>query len=157
MKFSTCEDIAAPIDEVFAVISDFEMIQRALIDRGAEVARTDCLETPGPGMAWTVAFDFHGKRREVVTSVTDYSPPEAICLESSVGGLCGVSVVELVALDPDRTRLAVAVNLRPQTLAARVLLQSIRLAKEKVSGRFNSGIERFARELESGRFRGGAT
>lgn len=155
MKLSTCEDIEAPIEEVFAVISDFDMIERALLGGGAEVVRTDRLGAPGPGMAWTVAFDFHGKRREVATAVTDFSPPEAICLESSASGLCGVSVIELAALAPDRTRLAVAVDLRPQTISARVLLQTIRLAKEKVSSRFESGIARLAREIEAGRFRDG--
>ncbi|MBN2907577.1 MAG: SRPBCC family protein [Rhodobacteraceae bacterium] len=154
MKFSTKEDIAVPIEEVFAVISDFGKMERAALRRGADLTRTDTLTDPAPGMAWSTRFDFRGKQRHVQTELTGFTPPEWMTLRSSVSGLDGVTEIELLRLSPRQTRIAVAVELRPQTLSARVFLQTLRLAKAKLSNKFKSGVARFAREMEAGTFRG---
>ncbi|SIO43478.1 Polyketide cyclase / dehydrase and lipid transport [Rhodovulum sp. ES.010] len=152
MQFLAREEVAAPIDTVFAAISDFEWMERAALRRGADVARADSLAAPGPGMAWIAEFDLHGKRRRLETAITTYAPPDRIVLQSHLEGLAGVGTVDLVHLAPSRTRIAVAVHLRPQTLGARVVLQTVRLARTGLSDRFNSGLHRFAREIEAGRF-----
>lgn len=153
MKFSTKEDIAAPIDEVFAAVSDFDAMERAILRRGAEVTRTDSLAAPAPGMSWEARFTFRGKTRELLTELTAYAPPEGLAAKSSVSGLDGITEVELVQLSPRQTRMHVALELKPATLSARVFLQTLRLAKAKITQRFKSGIHRFAREVEAGTFR----
>ncbi|TCO71958.1 SRPBCC family protein [Rhodovulum euryhalinum] len=154
MKFSTREDIGLPIEEVFAVISDFDRLERAAMRRGAEITRLDSLEAPGPGMAWTARFTFRGKRRALHSELTTFLPPENLVVQSTVNDLTGVSTLDLLRLAPQRTRLAVAVDLRPQSFQARLLLQTLHLAKGRMSERFKSGVARFARELEAGTFHG---
>lgn len=152
MKFSTREDIALPIDEVFGILSDFELMERAALRRGAQVTRLDTLAAPGVGMAWMAEFTFRGKRRALRSELTGFLPPENIVLQSTIGGLTGISTIDLVALSPRQTRMAVAIELRPQTISGRVFLQTLRLAKTRMSQRFKSGVTRFARELEAGTF-----
>lgn len=153
MKFSAREDISAPIEEVFALISDFDRLERAALRRGADIVRVDRLPLPGPGMAWTAEFSFRGKLRRVETELITWQPPESLAAHSTVAGLLGVSTIDLVRLSPRQTRVAVAVELRPQTIAARMLLQTLRLAKGQLSERFKSGVARYAREIEAGNFR----
>ena len=57
MKFSTKEDIDAPIDAVFEMLCEFDQFERAAMRRGAEVQRVDQLAEPGVGMLWEAAFD----------------------------------------------------------------------------------------------------
>ena len=61
MKFSAREDIAAPIEQVFASLCDFEGFERQAMRRGAEVQRVDPLTQPGVGMKWQVSFNMRGR------------------------------------------------------------------------------------------------
>lgn len=149
MKFSTREDISAPIEEVFAAVSNFEAAERAVLRRGAQVSRTDALTAPGVGMAWKSRFKFRGKTRDLTAELTEYTRPDTMTVSTDSEGLAGVMSVELVALSPRQTRLAVALELKPKTLTARLFLQSLRLAKSSLTRRFKGGVTRFARDLEN--------
>ena len=60
MKFSTREDISAPIDQVFQALCDFEAFERLAMRRGAELRRTDTMTRPGVGMQWHVTYSMRG-------------------------------------------------------------------------------------------------
>lgn len=150
MKFSTEEEIAAPIETVFAALTDIDRFEAAAEKRGIEVARTDDGPAPAAGTAWQIGFDLAGTSHKVDAEVTDFTPPGGFTLNAHSGGLDGVGVVTLAALDPARTRLALSFDLRPRTLSARLLLQTIRLAKANLEHHLEAGIGRLARELEDG-------
>jgi hypothetical protein len=59
-----------------------------------------------------------------------------------------VSKVELVPLSPTRTRLMVETVLSPKTLAARLLVQSLKLAKSSLTQRYKSRIAALSEEIE---------
>jgi hypothetical protein len=148
MKFKTREDIAAPIDYVFGVVSDFEGFERQALRRGAEVTRLDELEETGEGMRWHIAFPFRGKRREMDVELVDYTPSTRLLLDSRMTGMTGEMSVELLALSKGRTRLELVIEFRPETLAARLLVQSIKLARSSLSKRFQLRVAEFAKNTE---------
>jgi len=150
MKFSTREDIAAPMEQVFAAISDFDGFERAIMRRGVEVRRTDSMSAPAPGMTWASRFPFRGKPRDLTAVMTRYEKPEVIEVTSTSTGMGGLMKVELVALSPRQTRLQVELDIKPNTLSARLLLQSLRLAKSSLTRRFKSSVKRFADGIEAG-------
>jgi len=148
MQFSSKEDIEAPIEDVFAALSEFETFERSAIRRGIEVQRIDESAPVAPGMAWDAAFDLRGKRRKLHLTLTDYDPPETMRFESQSTGLTGVMSFELVALSPRRTRLSVVLNLAPKTLSARLFLQSLKLAKANLTKRYKLRVAEFAKHIE---------
>lgn len=148
MQFSSKEDIEAPIEAVFAALSDFEQFERSSIRRGIEVQRVDDAAPVAPGLAWDAAFDLRGKRRALHLSLTRYDPPEAMEFSSESAGLSGIMTVELVALSPRRTRLKTVLKLSPRTLSARLFLQSLKLAKANLTRRFKAKVAEFAKTVE---------
>lgn len=148
MKFVTREDIEAPIEHVFGVISDFDHFERQAMRRGAEIKRLDALEAPGVGMAWDIAFPFRGKRREMEVQCVAWEPPLRYVFESTSPGLTGEMAAELVALSRGRTRLELSIELRPQSLSARLLVQSVKLARGTLNKRFQIRVAEFAKTTE---------
>lgn len=149
MKFSKREDIEAPIDDVFAAVSDFDWFERVILRRGAEVSRIDSLTAPAPGMAWQSRFVFRGKPRVVAAELVRHEAPERLAMRTKGAGLDGLLSVDLVQLTPRRTRMSVQLEIRPETMTGRLLVQSLRLAKTNLTSRFKAGVGRFAGDIEA--------
>ena len=148
MKFSTKEDIEAPIEQVFDLVSNFEVLERAALRRGADVQRTDSLHKPGVGMRWTVAFMARGRQRQLDIEMVSYTPPNSMRFHSVAQGLETDVDVELVALSRGRTRLSVDLDLKPKTISARLLVQSLKLARTNLNKKFHLRMADYARDLE---------
>lgn len=147
MKFSTNEDIDAPIDQVFAAVSNLEFYERAAIRRGAEVTRTSAHELPEPGMTWKARFLFRNRMREARIELVELEPPQSMSFESQSGGMQSMLDIELVPLATARTRLTVGLELKPLNLPARLLVQSLKLAKGNLQKRFKNRVAELALEL----------
>ncbi|MCH2075976.1 MAG: SRPBCC family protein [Rhodobacteraceae bacterium] len=148
MKLSTREDIVVPISDVFTQISDFGEFERRAMRRGAEISRSDPAAGPGEGSQWDASFTFRGKERKVKAYVEALIAPETLQVGSKSGGLDGMFEVRLVALSPSKTRMIVGLELKPTNLSARLLVQSLKLAKGTLNDRFSKAVSDFAKTLE---------
>jgi carbon monoxide dehydrogenase subunit G len=149
MKFSKREDIEAPIERVFRAVTDFATMERAALRRGIEVARRDEMTAPGPGLKWAVRAPVRGKMRDIAIEITGYTPETGLAALAGSNGIAATITVDLVALSRNRTRLQVGLDLRASTLSAKLLLQSLRLAKASLDRRFARRIADFAADLEA--------
>lgn len=148
MEFTSKEDIEAPIEHVFAEITDFQRFERAALRRGADVQRTDSLKAPGVGMSWRAKFKLRGRMRDLAVRLSDYDPPNGIKVEAEATTLEGRMTVELIALSRVRTRLTVDLTLEPRTLAGRLIVQSLKLARGNMSKRFRLRVAEYAMDVE---------
>ncbi|MDJ0821085.1 MAG: SRPBCC family protein [Paracoccaceae bacterium] len=148
MELSAREDIEAPLDRVFAQLTDFEAIERRALRRGVEIQRTDNLAGPAAGMSWKATFRFRGKTRTADVTLSDFTPPEQLVFDSVTGGLETHTRIECVALSRGRTRISIVTVLQPKTLSARLLVQSLKLAKSSISRKFSNRMAVLAKDLE---------
>lgn len=148
MKFSAREDISAPIDQVFDALSEFEAFERQAMRRGIEVQRTDTLTQPGVGMSWKVAFSMRGRRRDFDLTLVRFESPNEMVFDAKSSGIDADFTVELMALSRSRTRMAIALDITPLNLSARLLVQSLKLAKANLSKRFKLRTAEYAKTLE---------
>lgn len=148
MKFSSKEDIEASIEKVFEIVSDFETLERAALRRGAEVQRTDKLRKPAVGMSWSASFLARGRQRHLDIRMVEYEPPNAMRFHSVAQGLEADLRVELLALSRNRTRLSLDLELKPRSISARLLVQSLKLARTNLNRKFHLRMADYARDLE---------
>lgn len=148
MKFSSREDINAPIDQVFAALCDFEGFERQAMRRGAEVRRMNALTEPGVGMRWKVDFTMRGRQRNLDLELIRFDVPNEMRFSAKSSGIDGSFSVELMALSRSRTRMAIAIELSPLNLSARLLVQSLKLAKNTLTKRFKLRVADYAKDLE---------
>ncbi|MES2665110.1 MAG: SRPBCC family protein [Pseudomonadota bacterium] len=148
MRLTTKQDIEAPAAFVFAVMTDFDTWERAAMRRGAEVTRTDTLRQPGIGMAWRVKFDFRGRARVLALKFTEVDPGNRLAFTGDAPTVGGDAVVELMELSTRRTRVTVTTEIKPKTLAARLFVQSMKLAKAKIQRRFEARVGQIAADID---------
>lgn len=141
MNFSTHKDIDAPIDYVFQKVTNFDGYERQALRRGAQVARVDGAGPVRVGSAWDVAFTFRGKDRNLRATVANIAAPETLEIDTVATGLNSETKVSLIALSPKTTRVAVTVEMSAKSLSARLLLQSLKLAKGNLNKRFARRVD----------------
>ncbi|MGR3291793.1 MAG: SRPBCC family protein [Paracoccaceae bacterium] len=129
MKFSTRQDIEAPIEYVFGRTTDFDALERQALRRGIEVDRADNLNCTGTGMRWIVIFPYRGKSRKISGELTEFDAPNLYLIQSVSGGVEADFDVEFLPLSRNRTRVIVGLQLSPKSLSARLLVQSMKLAR----------------------------
>lgn len=151
MRFTTREDIELPARAVFAALTDFGRFEREALRRGAEIEAGGDLASPGPGRWWQIRFRHRGRERELVTSIETCDPPRSLVTVGRLGGIEGRLALDLTELAPRRTRLRVDLEIRPRSLTARLLLQSLRLARSSLVARFRGRVSAFARKMEQER------
>ncbi len=148
MKFSTKEDIEAPIEAVFEMLCDFEGFERSAMRRGAEVQRVDRLTIPGVGMMWNMVFEMRGKRRELQIEMISFDKPNEMVFANTSPGLTGQVSFEVMALSRSRTRINVALEVKPLTLSTRLLVQSMKLAKASLTRKYKLRVGEYVVGME---------
>jgi uncharacterized protein YndB with AHSA1/START domain len=144
MHFSTYNDVQAPIDWVFRQFTDFSTFERQALRRGAAIRRLNPDQTEALGAAWDVRFQFRGKDRQMRAEISRFDPPNGLTMTATSPNLGGMCTVDLVALSRTITRMTIRTDITANSLSARLLLQSLRLAKAALNKRYETTIATFA-------------
>jgi hypothetical protein len=99
-------------------------------------------------MTWAARFRFRGKMRDATITLTTYDPPNQLVFDTVSGGLETQFALDVVALSRNRTRINLNVRLKPSTLSARLLVQSLKIARGSLNKRFRVRVAEYAKDLE---------
>lgn len=147
MKIASRHDIEAPPDFVFQTLTDFDSWERSAMRRGADVERTDRLTVVGVGLAWIVRFRFRGRDRKLAVKLAGIDIPSRLSFVLEGAMFNASCIVDLMELGGKRTRMVVVSEAKPRTLAARLILQSLRLGRARVQRRVDRRIATIATEI----------
>lgn len=148
MKINGKHDVDVPLGFVARILLDFPGWERAALRRGLDVRRTDNLADPGLGATWTARFSYRGKPRVIDLKVIEVDPAGRIVVAFSGKSAEGTATLVPLAMSVQRTRISATLDVQARTLAARLLFQSMRLARQRVVRRFEHRLAQFGAEVE---------
>jgi hypothetical protein len=83
-----------------------------------------------------------------------FDKPNEMGFEGSSQGLLTLFTTELVALSKNRTRIMMSADIKPLNLSARLLVQSLKLAKTSLTKKYKLRVAEFVKPLEDRHQRG---
>ena len=140
MKLTAKTDIEVPASFVFATLVDHPSWEREAVRNGAEVDRPEGTPATGLGAAWRVRGHFKGKPRKVFLKIVEFVVDQRIVLSIDSPTIEGSARFEVMVLSPRRSRLRVDLEIKPKTLAARLFINTMRLAKGRVQAKFETRL-----------------
>lgn len=140
MKLTAKTDLEVPAAFVFATLTDNASWEREAIRNGVEVERPPGSPERGIGAAWRMRGQFRGKARKALIRIEDMAQDQRIDMSIDSPSIEGTARIEVMVLSPRRSRLRVDLEIKPKTLAARLFINTMRLAKGRVQGRFEKGL-----------------
>ncbi|MCU4654135.1 hypothetical protein N8I71_14920 [Roseibacterium sp. SDUM158016] len=148
MKFRVSEDVEAPVGPTWTGFTDFASVEEDARGRGAEIARVGDWREARLGASWRGMVAVRGKTRPIEAKITVFAPGETLTVESRIGGMDSTYEVTFVPLSQDVTRVSVMLELRATTLSARLLLQTMKIARRRVMQRLEGAVVRQAQAVE---------
>ncbi|WP_299813901.1 SRPBCC family protein [uncultured Jannaschia sp.] len=148
MKFVATEEIAAPVEDVWAAVTDFDAFEARASQRVSLERRP-----PGPaslGTVWDGQAEVMGTSRDVEMRLSELKAPHVIAMTGKSDGLNLLANAQLEVLGPRRTRLTVTTAAEGNSLGARLVLQPLKLAKKTLLQRYRGYVANFARRIEKG-------
>jgi carbon monoxide dehydrogenase subunit G len=152
MQINATEDVDAPIAAVWAHVSDVDAFEERAAARMSGLARHPS-GPAGEGTVWTGGTEVMGRRRAVTVAIRRMDAPAALDLDGGAEGLDVRLAVRLEALGAERTRLTVMVDATARSLGGRVMLQSLKLVRDRIERRFAEQVAGLADRIVA---RGGA-
>ena len=149
MHFSSQQDVAVPIAQVFDTLTQFDIYERAAMRRGADVVRKDTLGEAAAGAHWQARFMLRGKERDLAIEIATFQRPTEMVLSLNSSNMTGAVRFELFALSKSRTRLTVETDIRPLTLSARLFVKSLSLTKPTLNKRYSTRISDLVADIEA--------
>lgn len=148
MKFNSTQDINAPLEFVFQQASDFQRFETFGLRAGAKIKRTDNLSGTQKGMHWLIKADVRGKERAFDISLKEFDTPRHLEVLSTVKGFIATATIDLMELSKTQTRMKITLDVKPQSISARLLIQSAKLARSSLNRKYNARVEQFAKHIE---------
>jgi hypothetical protein len=98
---------------------------------------------------WRGDISVRGKSRAITAKVIQLSDKELCVIESRIGGMKCHQEFSFVALSPSVTRVSMTLELAADTLTARLLLQTLKLARGRVLQRLQGMLVRQGNAVEA--------
>ncbi|NNF71788.1 MAG: hypothetical protein HKN02_06305 [Rhodobacteraceae bacterium] len=146
MKFSSREDMDAPLEAAFSAVADFDYLEGQILRRGIQIVRVDTQPEPGPGMSWQAEMGWRSQQHDITCDLVGWAPPSDVTMTAVSGGLNCEILAQMTALSRSTTRLRVAMTLRANTFRDRLLVQSLQIAKARLARQFGDMVHAYAQD-----------
>jgi hypothetical protein len=146
MKFSANQDVDIAQYDLFERMSNFGHFEGQAIRRGVTVVRQG-LSMAMVGLKWKCVFKLLGRDHAMVIELSEFDQGNAVLFNFLNFSLNIRVRAELSALSRQRIRVHATSVLEPKTLAARLLVQSMKLGRSKFNKRLQARLVQLCKKL----------
>lgn len=147
MKLTAKTDLDAPIGFVYDCLADHQTWEREAVERGIDLERPADMPLSGPGAGWLLKLPFRGRLVKLLLRLVHMAKDDRLDFDLKSNAIEGDLLMTVMALSPRRTRLHLQIEIRPRTLAARVFLNTLRLAKGRVQSRMDQRVQQMGAQI----------
>lgn len=148
MKLTAKTDFDVPLQFAYAVLSDHRSWERDAAERGLRIERPADMPLSGPGAGWLLHLPYRGKLVKILLRLVQEIPDEKLAFDLLSPSIEGEFDLAVMALSPRRTRLHLVIEVRPRSMAARLLLNALRLAKGRVQSRLDQRVAQVGAQIQ---------
>ena len=134
---------------VWARFTYFSCFEEDARGRGAILNRVGNWTQTVQGVEWRGEVTVRGKSRPITAKVTQLVPQELCIVDSRIGGMNCHQEIIFVPLSTTVTRVALMLDLSADTLTARLLLQTMKLARGRVLQKLQGVLARQGNAVEA--------
>ena len=134
---------------VWARFTDFLGFEEDARGRGAILNRVGNWTQTVQGVEWRGEVTVRGKSRPITAKVTQLVPQELCIVDSRIGGMKCHQEIIFMPLSTTVTRVALMLDLSADTLTARLLLQTMKLARGRVLQKLQGVLARQGNAVEA--------
>lgn len=154
MKLTAKTDLDAPAGFVYDCLADHASWERDAVQRGIEVERPADMPLSGLGAGWLVKVPFRGQPVAILLRLEQQVPPERLGFAMQSKAIEGDFVLNVIELSPRRTRLQLVMDVKARTIAARLLLNTLTLARGRVQARVEKRVRQIGAMIQDRHLRG---
>ncbi len=147
MKLVSRTDIDLSAAALFPVLTDAAFFEAMAARKGVRVKRLDDNPEVVAGSAWRIHLPYRGRERLITHRVQRIDEPRRLLLVGNSGSFRFEIEALLSPMARDSTRLAISLDVRPETFGARILLQTLKLGKGRLQARFDQRLLQAAQVL----------
>lgn len=140
MRLVSRTDVDATPEALFGALADRDWAEAQARRSGAVVERTDASPVLAEGSGWDARFSYRGRERRLTSRVTAMEAPGRLALAGESGGFATSVDVALTPLSRATTRMTVAVEIRPHSFTARLILQTLKIGKGRLKDRLDARV-----------------
>lgn len=149
MKFKVSEDVDAPQDMVWQRFTDFSGFEEDARGRGAVLSRVGNWTQTREGVEWRGEVTVRGRSRPISAKVSQMVQQELCVVDSRIGGMNCHQEMLFTPLAASVTRVTLILDLSADTLTARLLLQTMKLARGRVMQKLQGVLARQGNAVEA--------
>ena len=139
--------VNAPMDWAFTALCDHRFFAARAAANGVTVTSPDTPDTPFADRTWQASGPFRGRPRTADISIKSIAAPVRLQLISTVSNIEAHTDIEFLETGRRRTRMKIRVGLLPRSMTARLIVQSLRFSRPRLTRRLDKATTRFAKMI----------
>ena len=147
MRLASRTDIEAPAAGLYAALTNLDWLQDSARAAAVRLRRTDQGHGLVVGASWHSTLLWRGRERNAECTVERIEAPRSVRLGCRSGAYFCTIDLTLAPLSRKLTRMAVVVEVKPLSVRARLMLQTLRIGKSRLQARLDRRVEAAGRVL----------